>query len=668
MSGPWERYQQPATTGEDGPWSRYGGGRAAPGKKLSPLAAAGLGALDGVTFGWGDEIAGVINEDAKWALRDLNARAQDEQGGWYLGGQIGSSLIPAFGAARLGGAGLAAAGRAVGALPLAARMSVGAGIGAASGAVGGAGRANDGERASGAVSGAAFGAGLGAAAPVIAGGLSRVMGAMRTGPTPMAQAVASGKVNPNDIPFPTDLNALDDFIRVMDRSPRRSVEDLTTYVDEALGDPGRGRTFVDALEAAGEKRMKMLYKTPGRTADAAETAFQGRASGQRQRLEKELLGRAGLSSLDAEKEVARLYDEVGAEYYKPVLEAPLGRAQLDAFYREVEPLARNRWFQKALDKGDELLANDILLGKLPPTVSESLAHKLHYTKLAFDTLIGRMKRSSEVDAAAGTELRQLVELKQRYLKALDPHNPFDPLSPKGGGILPGYSVARKEFGGIVEADDAIEQGRAVFRPGAFRTPDHLRDYTSKLGNFERQFFLAGVEDELARVMGSAGQQGRRNVAASLLRDGTLDRLGAIFPENTMRRIKLALTAEDDLFRRGSRARGGSDTATALSEMMEQGGAVAGSTPMTLPGLAAEGWRQSGGAILKAINAAGLERRNDDLGRMLLMQLDDPETAPQVKVFLAAVADRVARRALNERSMLGQAAGTGMVGGAAGFGG
>lgn len=660
MAYPWES-AAPAY-----PWERAAGAggngvRSKAPAKMDPFSAAGLGAVDAVSFGWADELAGLVNPDWKYALRDRMGVARDEQGGAFLAGQIGAGIVAPGAALKLAGKGAQALLRGTAALPLPAQMAIGAGVGGVSGAIGGAGRADQTDRLSGAASGAAGGAAFGAAAPFLGQAVSKVLGGVRMGPTATARAVAAGDIPAQGGPPAVDMSALDDLIRVMERSPRRDAAALTQYIDDAAKDPGRGRTLMDAFGQAGVKRMKTLYKQPGQTADLAAEQFGARAAGQRARIEKDLLGRSAFSSLDAEKEVARLYDEVGDEFYRPVLNQPISQEGLRAFEKEIVPLMRNRWFERASAKADELIANDILLNKLPQNAAGSLPHKLHYTKLAFDNMISRMKRSSEMDAAAGTELRQLVEIKQRFLKALDPHNPFDPLSPKGGGILPGYSVARREFGGIVEADEAIEQGRAVFRPGAFRTPAHLREYVLKLSNFEKQFFYAGLEDELGRILSSANTQGRRNLAAEILNDGRLDRLRAIFPSSTMKRIERTLAAEDELFRTGSAARAGSDTATALSEMGEQISAMAGNPPLTIPGLVAKAWDQTGGAIGRGLNSAAIEKRADELGRLLLTQIDDPDTAPQVRQLLEQVAYRQAQRELALRGLYGTAASAGMAG-------
>jgi hypothetical protein len=635
---------------------------AAPSRRMNALAAAGYGALDAASFGWADELAGLVNEDWKYGLRDQMGRARDEQGGAYLAGQIGGSIaLPGAALKVLGKAPAAAAlFRGTASLPMPAQMAIGGAVGGVSGAIGGAGRADNTDRLSGAASGAAAGTAFGAAAPVLGAAVGKVLGSTRMGPTQVAKMAAAGDI-PAQGPNPVDISALDDFIRTMERSGRRTTDDLTTYLDEAAADPNRGRTWMDAFGQAGVKRMKALYKMPGQTADQAADQFGARAAGQRGRIEKALLGRAGMSSLDAEKEVARLYDEVGDEFYRPVLNQNLSPRQMQAFEDQVMPLTRNHWFGKALEKGDELLANDILLGKQPATAGASLAHRLHYTKLAFDAKITQLKRSSDLNAAAGTELRQLIEIKNKFLKILDPHNPLDPLSSPGGGILPGYSVARREFGGIVEADDAIENGRAIFRSGTFRTPEHLQEYVQKLSGFEKKFFLAGVEDELQRILSNANTAGRRNLAAELLNDGRMDRLKAVFPDSVVRRIEQTLRAEDELFRTGSAARSGSDTATALGEFAEQVSAMQGSPPLTIPGLMAKAWDQTGGAINRAVNARAIEGRANELGRLLLTQIDDPNTTPQMRAFLEQVAFRQAQRELAQRTMFGAGVSAGMTG-------
>jgi hypothetical protein len=106
----------------------YQAGKGAPGKvynsapspnQTSALGATGLGAIDGLTFGFGDEIGGALgsiipgkghknvwNGDSlgdsydanRDGIRDVNKHAMDEHPGYFIGGGLAAGLLP-FGAA-----------------------------------------------------------------------------------------------------------------------------------------------------------------------------------------------------------------------------------------------------------------------------------------------------------------------------------------------------------------------------------------------------------------------------------------------------------------------------------------------------------------------------------------------------------------------------------------
>lgn len=119
---------------------------------ISPLAAAGLGAIDGVSFGFADEIAGLAGPQHKDNLRRSYDRARQDRPVSFGAGQVGGGLATAF------VPGVAIARGAQGAARLGAMAATGAAAGAASGIGAGEGGAFDGERYRGALPGAALGA------------------------------------------------------------------------------------------------------------------------------------------------------------------------------------------------------------------------------------------------------------------------------------------------------------------------------------------------------------------------------------------------------------------------------------------------------------------------------------------------------------------------------
>jgi hypothetical protein len=168
-------------------------GRAIRGQqRMGALAAFGSGVGDAISFGFGDELQGLVfGDEARDAARMRQERARADQGGWFLGGQIAGSLAGG-GAANLGLRGavgatrLASAARNLGPM---SRIGIAAATGGAGGALYGAGDATDGNRIQGATDSFLPGAGFGALGQGLFGELMpRVGGAVQRSLSPEARA------------------------------------------------------------------------------------------------------------------------------------------------------------------------------------------------------------------------------------------------------------------------------------------------------------------------------------------------------------------------------------------------------------------------------------------------------------------------------------------------
>lgn len=183
-------YAQYGQSEQDNPYAQYRR-RQPVNDRMSALAAFGSGVGDAVSFGFGDELQGLVfGEQARDAARMRQEQARVDEPGWFLGGQIAGSLAGG-GAANLGvrgalGAGrLASAARNIGPL---SRIGIGAAVGGLGGAAYGAGDAREGNRLQGAgesfLPGVAFGA-VGQGAGELIG---RVGGAVQRSLSPEARS------------------------------------------------------------------------------------------------------------------------------------------------------------------------------------------------------------------------------------------------------------------------------------------------------------------------------------------------------------------------------------------------------------------------------------------------------------------------------------------------
>lgn len=136
-------------------------GRFLPGTGLGQFARS---ALQGLTLGWSDELAGLLGGDADFERQRLEQhRATDPAGamGAELLGGLPTALLPAGWASR--------------GLSTGAQVVRGALSGAAAGGVYGAGAADPGERVQGAIAGAGPTAAIGAALPLVAPAIARTL-------------------------------------------------------------------------------------------------------------------------------------------------------------------------------------------------------------------------------------------------------------------------------------------------------------------------------------------------------------------------------------------------------------------------------------------------------------------------------------------------------------
>lgn len=549
---------------------------------------AGLGAADMLTFGWGDEIAGAINDDWKWAWRDASRRAEQENPLSYYGGMAAGGFIPGAGllsvANRVGkalpvaGGAFRAGSRALSSpgLGLGGRIAAGSMLGGVGAGVAGAGFAEEGGRVQGAVNAVPFGLALGAAAPVA----SKALGGLFSKPTPPARgpviegarpmmaddmSAAPGVANVTD-------GALEDFIRTMQRGPRRTADDIEAYVAEGVADPGRGRTFMDAMGRAGTKKARALYSQPGEAADLIEAQMLERARGARGRLES---GVSGVRDGDA---LAALNDQID-----DIAKAELGPWFADvnqaAAQRVLDNLARRPSVAKALAAADDRIEEHVASGLLGAEARGSAAHRLHYARII-------LQNGAKDPTRLTTSMRNM------------------------------------DNADLIASSNAISAGLDNAAPGYKAALDRLRSRLQP-----RAMVKA------ARV---AQRTDRSNVAGNMLGNQQVRRA----VETDLPDFGKALRTEDELFRNSSRVLSGSDTAANVGELLSQG--VAANAAPSISGAVQAAWRNTFGQIGRELFGDLSEQRANELVRLMLQKVDDPDPATQAKVraFLTRLRDRM----------------------------
>lgn len=484
---------------------------------LNQITAFGRGLGDSVSLSFGDEImGGVAGLNALSQGRDFRS-AYDEQversrqnledaeaaHPWSTGaGQLLGYFAPGLGLGKIARTGVGLAGR------LGVSAGAGAGLGAAYGA--GSGETME-ERLHGAAIGgglgAAFGAGgqavFGELAPMAGRGLQRwwrnVTGLPATASRgSRAQVVrddlmTTARSNPN-----LAIQSEDDLVRLMN--------------NEAARDPSR--TVAEVMGQSGQGRLAYLARAPGQTGQRVEDFFNARAGGQSAEVEAVLLGRAPATGDALEQQLQQQWRTLGPQLYAPVLDQPLApQAMAAAQQLQRSPLFQHRAVQAAWERAGAMIADDVALGRVATGAQNSLAHRLHYTKVALDDMIADptklepgIRNMSNASISAARE--QLLNGIER--------------------IIPGYSAARSQMADIGMARRLVQEGKQAFTRQRFATPEALARRVQSLSAAERPYFLAGVEEDLALQIMRAGRDGHRNIAGALLNDANQARWRAIF--------------------------------------------------------------------------------------------------------------------------------------------
>lgn len=554
---------------------------------------ATLGAYDMLTFGWGDEAAGLINEDWKWGLRDASRQAEQENPLFYYGGQVAGGFVPGAGAlslvnraakaAPLVGGAVRGANRVLASpgLGVGGRMASGALLGATGGAVAGAGFADEGSRGMGAVQGAAFGAPLGAGASAVAPALGRLFQGKPKPRPGFADDVIEGAIPTGAGGAPPSGAAFDDFVRTMARGPRRTADDMEAYVAAAQADPGRGRTFMDAMGRAGVKKARAEYSKPGQAADDLEAALAERARGSRERIERQA---SGVTDGDALAALNAQIDDIAKEELGPWF----ARANPAAAQNVLQNLVKRPSIAKALDQADAQIEEHIAAGLIPRDAAGNAAYRLHYARMVLQD--GAKDPTRLASSMKTMTNANLVGASNAIKSALDT-------------VTPGYTAA-------------LDRLAARMRPRA-----------------------------MVKAARNAQRTDRSNVAGNMLSTPSVRQA---ISTGGMDDLGRGLRVEDELFRNSSRVLSGSDTASNLNELGSQ---MARNAPPSMAGAVNDVWRSTFGQVLNEAFGDAAEQRSNELVRMMLQRVDDPDpaTRAQVKVFLTRLRDRLRQMEQNSQS-------------------
>ncbi|MBD3844270.1 hypothetical protein IED13_01070 [Bosea sp. SSUT16] len=531
--------------------------QAAPAPEVSMGRSALLGALQGATFNFGDEIASGINAGidyvtgqapdgigAAYDQRLASARQQMQEAekanpGTFLAGQVGGGIatIP-FTPVRAGVAG---------------GLATGAGYGALAGAGGGEGVGN---RLIGAGVGAGVGGAVGAAVPAAIGGAQALYGKARD-----AIGSATGTVR-------GALNA--------DAEATRRVQAALAR-DAAIGAPALDEAGLAAAQAAGQpvrvadiggETTRALARSAANTSPEGRQALQG-ATGNRFETQgnravefvQRLVGTNGDAGATREalKSAARAanrsaYGRAYAQGSANVWDDTLATiAQAPAVQAEIRDATR-RSANKAAAEGQRPVSNPFIVGEdgalaMKPGVSPSLQF-WDVVKQGLDDQIEKLQR-----AGGGGEMNDLIALRNALRDHLDE-------------IVPTYAAARKGAAAAFGAEDALEAG-GKFVTSSMSNND-ARRAIAKMSEPERKMFAEGFASSLIEQINRTGD--RRNLINQIW--GTArarERIEIALGKDKARELEAFVNVESVMDMLRTAVSGNSTTARQLAEIGLAGG-------------------------------------------------------------------------------------------------
>lgn len=587
-----------------------GGARKA-GAELPSGAQGGLAALQGPTFGFADEAAGVGGAIAGLTRGDTNIAQNYRNARDFVRGAAGQAQRdrPILTAASQFATSMPLMAATGGAAAPTAPMTMGrsAMTAAKSGAVYG-GISGAGNSEANSIGGVAGDTALGATtSAVMAGGsvpIARGMGA--------AGRPAIAALNDRFARSHAKEKATEALIR--DAQGSVFVDGASSPIDQVLarfGRLGKDATIADAAGTNTRQTLDVLASAPGRTKGAVERLIRARQSMRGGNLvegAKNALGVAGtytddLANLAAQREIAAkpLYDKAFAE-------APPIVIPKDILMRDSVKAAYAKAQKMAAEQGLSLPQyNPSAVQPIPPLT----LRQADFLKRAMDDVLWNAK--APTSNVGKNELGLMRDTWGALVSAVDDQ------------AGPAYAQARAAFAGPTKAMEAAELGRNLLKEDATVIPSMLKG----LGDSEREALKIGTVQAVKDMAGT--QAGQTKLLKMWANPGIREKLQMVFGKD-FRSFQAAVLAEEkkkaiESVGRGSQTAARKLAADDLDVSATQGGglqAMADATRGGLPGM----WQTALGVGQRLQTP---ERVRDEMGRILLA------SGPEARNMLAELA-------------------------------
>ncbi|MFG1389088.1 hypothetical protein [Xanthobacter versatilis] len=524
------------------------------GERPTALEASNRGLVQGLTFGFGDELMAGALTPIEMGVRAIkgqdwspgvayDAALQRERAG-LKAAQEAHPIATGAGTLAggvMGGAGLANAGLSVGARAAQAgaglgRVALGSGVdgalmGAATGF--GTGEGGLGERAGDAVSGGLTGAAFGSLAPVAISGAATVA-------RPVLAPIMS-RLNPQSY--------ADDALALAMRRANMEPVDVANALVAARNDAQGAFTAADAMGETGQRLLSVAARNPSDARQMVVNALENRQAGQGRRVASALSDAFAAPDTAAQR-VAALTERRNA-----AADMGYGAAREGAGAVDVTPAIAS--IDETLQPGITRLANpqaniadDSVEGALRRAralLTDGRSNVSDFSvalraKQELDDMIGQATR-----AGANNRARLLIAARNQLDQSLE-------------AASPGYADARNAFRQGSQEINAVDAGRAAAMRG--RPEDTIPAFQA-MAPGEQAAFRAGYVDPLIEGVQSAAVG--VNKVRPLLNDATAAEFPAFAAPGQADQLARRLARERTMFETRAEALGNSKTAQRLAD-------------------------------------------------------------------------------------------------------
>lgn len=523
--------------------------------EFTPVESAVRGGVEGITFGFVDELEGLkaaafaklsgddrpfmeIFSNVQEFFQERGNQAEEQNPKSFLAGELGGGLLTAGGLAKTGAT---LVGKTVG-KGLLKRTAAGATEGAGIGALVGAGTSEGDvvDRLEGAGKGATLGGLLGGVIPVAGKAISATAGgvvrpiAAKLNPQGTAVALVGERLRNAQTSVERALKRLNEVRKFAPNATFADVggTEVQTLLRAAANVPSEARAgLLKRLSVRQQFQFRRLADALGVAAEGSPDEFFEALTGManmRKATAQKMFDAAFRKSLPFTPKLQKILQ-------RPLLRAALGRAQVAAQNRGDD--LQGIFAQEVGRDVDDIPVFE--LSRVPGV------EDIHRVKMELDNIIDGLKRGRET-GLKNVQVRDVVIAKQDLLSAIN---------------VPEYKAALKQYAGDSAVLNAARQG---IEDGLKMTPEEIASAMKNFSDAEKRVFRMGFARALVDKIRNRPVQ--NDAVKTVLENAqNIERMKQVFPNATRRTVQRVAAIENLQTRTFRTVQGNSTTTQQLLE-------------------------------------------------------------------------------------------------------